>query len=126
MHPDDLNIVWLCRECGRSFAFNSDVEDHKRQFGHSKMMRHDLEADTKKASLVFTRGQVSLDFRLNGEVSQVIIDFEYYPSDDTLNYVDVRYTHSELKSKVEGDPAMMRKIDSYLRRLLAQNSPAKP
>lgn len=90
------------------------------------MMRHDLEADTKKASLVFTRGQVSLDFRLNGEVSQVIIDFEYYPSDDTLNYVDVRYTHSELKSKVEGDPAMMRKIDSYLRRLLAQNSPAKP
>ncbi|WP_148681078.1 hypothetical protein [Candidatus Nitrososphaera gargensis] len=124
MHPDDLNVVWLCRECGRSFAFNSDVEDHKRQFGHSKMMLYDLQADTKKAPPILIRGRVSLDFRINGGVSQVIIDYEYYPSNDTLNYVDVRYTNNKLKSKVEGDPTMMRNIDSYLRRLLAQNPPA--
>src|SRR5881628_3869948 len=72
MHPDDLNMLWLCCECGRRFAFNSDVEEHKRQFNHLKMMLYDLQARAKKAPPLFTRGRMSLDFRLNDEVSRVI------------------------------------------------------
>jgi hypothetical protein len=126
MHPDDLNMLWLCCECGRRFAFNSDVEEHKRQFNHLKMMLCDLQARAKKAPPLFTRGRMSLDFRLNEEVSRVIVEYEYYPSNDTINYVDVRYTDSKLKSMVEGNPDIMKNIDNYLHRLLPRNLPVRP
>jgi hypothetical protein len=42
MHQDDLKVVWFCRECGTSFVFRSDVEDHKEKEGHSMISRYDL------------------------------------------------------------------------------------
>jgi hypothetical protein len=126
MHPDDLNIVWLCRECGRSFTFNSDVEDHKRQFNHSKMMLCDLQTISKKMPPLFTRGRMSLDFKLSGKVSRVIVEYEYYPSSGEINYVDVRYTDNRLRSMVEGNPDMMKNIDNYLHRLLTRNLSVRP
>lgn len=42
MDQDDLKVIWLCRECGTSFVFRSDVEDHKEKEGHSEISKHDL------------------------------------------------------------------------------------
>ena len=69
MHPDDLKTLWLCREFGRNFIFHSDVEDHKRHFRHSKMIMCDLPAG-RETPAMFTRGRMSLDFRLNGRMSR--------------------------------------------------------
>jgi hypothetical protein len=41
MHPDDLKVIWICRECRMKFLFHSDVDDHKDLTGHKmieKMM----------------------------------------------------------------------------------------
>jgi hypothetical protein len=126
MHPDDLKTIWLCRECGRGFTFNSDVGEHKQQFKHSKMMLCDLQTLSQEMLPLFTRGRMSLDFRFSGKESRIIVEYEYYPSSGEINYVDVRYTDSRFKSMVEGDPDMMKSIDNYLRRLLTRKLSVRP
>jgi hypothetical protein len=44
MHQDDLRVIWFCGECGTSFVFWSDVEDHKEKEGHLKISKYDLAA----------------------------------------------------------------------------------
>jgi len=125
MHPDDFNKVWLCCECRRVFAFNSEVEDHKLQFKHSTMMLCDLHNDIGRPQL-FTRGRLSLSFRLDGKTSRVTMDYEYYPSSGKIHYIDARYTDDKLKSMLEENPEMMKKIDNYLRRLVARELYLRP
>jgi hypothetical protein len=114
MHPDDLKTIWSCRECGRNFVFNSDAEDHKRQFNHSDMVLCDLGG---KKIVVFKRGKASLGFKVEGRMAVAIIEYKYYPSSDSINYTDVKYTDDRLKSMIEGNPQMMRNIDNYIRKL---------
>ena len=115
MDPDDLKTLWLCRECGRRFAFHSDVENHKKEFNHSMTLIYNLQSGT----VPFTRGRMSIAFRLEGKASlQIIVDYEYYPSSGTINYINVRYSNDKLRSRIEGDPAMMKNIDNYLRKSL--------
>jgi hypothetical protein len=123
MHPDDLKTLWLCRECGRNFIFHSDVEDHKSHFQHSKMVLRDLHGG-RETPAVFTRGRMSLGFRLNGRVSRIVVEYEYYPASGAIHYVDVRYTDSRFQSIVEDNRGMMKNIDNYLRRLLKQDQSA--
>ena len=117
MHPDDLKTMWMCSDCGRNFIFHSDVEEHKRNFRHTKMTLRGLSSSGVTPAM-FIRGRMSLGFRLNGSVSRIVVEYEYYPSSGAINYVDVRYTDTRLKSMVEGDPKMMKNIDGYLRRRL--------
>jgi len=117
MHPDDLKTMWLCCECRRNFLFHSDFEDHKKEFNHSRVMLCNIPA-TKKTPSLFIRGRISLVFKLSHNPSKIIIEYQYYPSNGSIDYVDVRYSDSELQSKVEGDPRMMKNIDDYLRRVL--------
>ena len=116
MHPYDLRTMWVCRDCGRNFVFNSDVEDHRRQFSHSCMMQYDFTAG-KKEPAKFTSGKVSLAFKVDGRVARVNIEYKYYPSDDSISYADVKYTDAQLQSMIEGNVEMMRNIDNYIRRL---------
>ena len=90
------------------------------------MMLCDLQTISEKMPPLFTRGRISLDFRFGGKESRVIVEYEYYPSSGEINYVDVRYTDSRLKSMIEGDPDMMKNIDNYLRRLLTRNLSVRP
>jgi hypothetical protein len=117
MHPDDLNTMWLCCECGRKFVFHSDVDDHEKQMSHSKMVLYDL-GGGRKSPVQFTHGRVSLGFRIKGRVSRVIVEYKYYPSTGVIHYVDVRYSDGGLQSTVEGNADMMKNIDNYLRRIL--------
>jgi hypothetical protein len=121
MHPDDLKTMWLCCECRRNFLFHSDVEDHKKEFNHSRVMLYDI-AKTRKSLALFIRGRVSIGFKLNSKPSKIVIEYQYYPSNGAIDYVDVRYSDKQLQSKVEGNLEMMKNIDSYLRRVLNERS----
>lgn len=117
MHPDDLKTMWRCCECRRNFLFHSDVEDHKKEFNHSQVMLCTI-PEKRKSPAFFIRGRTSLTFKLNGKASKIVIEYQYYPSSDSIDYVDVRYTDKQLQSKVEGSPEMMKNIDNYLRKVL--------
>ncbi len=71
---------------------------------------------------MFIRGRISLPFKLNSKLSKIVIEYQYYPSDGSIDYVDVRYSDEELQSKVEGNPDMMKNIDNYLRKVLNEGS----
>jgi hypothetical protein len=42
MHPEDLKVIWICRQCGSSFVFHADVDNHTEQTGHSNMQKNNL------------------------------------------------------------------------------------
>jgi hypothetical protein len=121
MHPDDLKTMWMCCECRRNFLFHSDVEDHKKEFNHSKVVLCTI-PERRKSPALFVRGRTSLNFKFDGKPSKVVIEYQYYPSNGSIDYVDVRYTDKLLQSKVEGNPEMMKNIDNYLRKILSERS----
>jgi hypothetical protein len=122
MHPEDLKTVWLCCECRRNFLFHSDVEDHKRQFNHSKVMLCNI-SETARSPMLFIRGRSSISFKLNGsKTSKIVIEYQYYPSSGAIDYVNVLYSDEKLQSKIEGDREMMKNIDNYLRKVLNKRS----
>jgi hypothetical protein len=121
MHPEDLKTLWLCCECTRNFLFLSDVEDHKRQFNHSKVMLCNI-SETERSHTLF----ISISFKFNKKTSQVTIEYQYYPSTGAIQYINVLYSDEKLQSKIEGDPDMMKNIDNYLRRVLNKRSASLP
>jgi hypothetical protein len=121
MHPDDLKTMWVCCECRSNFLFHSDVEDHKKEFNHSRVMLCNI-PETRRSPALFIRGRMSIGFKVTSKTSKVVIDYQYYPSDGSIDYVDVRYTDKQLQSKVESSPEMMKNIDNYLRRVLNERS----
>lgn len=48
------------------------------------------------------------------------IDFEYYSSDGSIKYRDMHYSDPRLIKHIEGNPRVMRNIDSYLRKNLLE------
>jgi hypothetical protein len=125
MHPEDLKTAWLCCDCRRNFLFHSDVEDHKRQFNHSKVMLCNI-SETARSPMLFIRGRISIGFKFNNKTSKVVIEYQYYPSNGAIQYVDVVYSDEKLQSKIEGDPEMMKNIDNYLRKVLNKRSASLP
>ena len=125
MHPEDLKTVWLCCECRRNFLFHSDVEDHRKQFNHSKVMVCNI-SETARSPTMFIRGRISIGFKLNSKTSKIVIEYQYYPSTDTIQYVNVVYSDEKLQSKIECDPEMMKNIDNYLRKVLNKRSTSAP
>ena len=71
---------------------------------------------------MFIRGRISLVFKLDRKPSKIVIEYQYYPSDGSIEYVDVRFTDKQLQSKVESNPEMMKNIDNYLRKVLNERS----
>jgi hypothetical protein len=125
MHPEDLKTVWLCCECRRNFLFHSDVEDHKRQFNHSKVMLCNI-SETARSPLLFIRGRISIGFKFDSKTSKIVIEYQYYPSTTDIHYINVVYTDEKLQSKIEGDPEMMKNIDNFLRKVLNKRSVSLP
>jgi hypothetical protein len=122
MHPEDLKTVWLCCECRQNFLFHSDVEDHKRQFNHSKVMLCNI-SENSRSLMLFIRGRISFAFKFNSsKASRIVIEYQYYPSTGTIQYVNVLYSDEKLRSKIESDPEMMKNIDNYLRKVLNKRS----
>ena len=68
--------------------------------------------------------QVTLDFKIRiednnqGGLAKAIFTYKYFPSDDSIEYIDIMYTHPKLQSVIECNPNVMKNIDSYIRDLL--------
>lgn len=50
MHPEDLKMIWICRECDSHFIFHADVIDHKEQTGHTKVTKVDMVLSSSSSS----------------------------------------------------------------------------
>lgn len=49
------------------------------------------------------------------------IAFDYYSSDGSIKYHDMRYSDPRLIKHIEGNPRVMKNIDSYLRKNLLES-----
>jgi len=50
----------------------------------------------------------------------IFLEFEYIPSDSSINYLEVGYSNPDLEKYVEGNPNVLRNIDAYLRNKLLE------
>lgn len=48
----------------------------------------------------------------------IVIEFEYSPNECSINYRNISYGDKEMVKYVEGNPKVLRNIDSYLRNKL--------
>jgi hypothetical protein len=56
------------------------------------------------------------------EISGILtIEFEYYSSDGSIKYHDMHYSDPRLIKHIEGNPHVMKNIDSYLRKNLLES-----
>lgn len=56
------------------------------------------------------------------EISGILtIEFEYYSSDGSIKYRDMHYSDPRLIKHIEGNPRVMKNIDSYLRKNLLES-----
>jgi len=49
------------------------------------------------------------------------IEFDYYSFDGSIKYRDIQYSDSRLIKHIEGNPIVMKNIDSYLRKNLLES-----
>jgi hypothetical protein len=52
-HPKDLEILWVCTDCGTSSLYHSDIEEHKSENNHRNVAEFDL--DTGKILTHYTQ-----------------------------------------------------------------------
>jgi hypothetical protein len=59
-------------------------------------------------------------FDRRGELKSgmVTIEIEFSSSNSSIKYLDVTYSDSEIRDAVEGNPKILRNIDSYMRNKL--------
>jgi hypothetical protein len=115
LHPDDLKTIWECHDCGRKFFYHSDMLGHIRDFRHSKVISRDYAKRTRGS--VFIRKTVALWFNVDGKRAKLEIECKYYPSTESIVYVNVNYSNKKLQGVIEDKPEMMSRVDRYLRQL---------
>jgi hypothetical protein len=49
------------------------------------------------------------------------VEFDYYPDDGSMKYRDLHYSDTRLIKHIEGNPQVMKNIDSYLRKNLLES-----
>jgi hypothetical protein len=42
-HPQDFDVLWICRDCGYSSVYHRDFEEHKIKNDHHKAAELSLE-----------------------------------------------------------------------------------
>jgi hypothetical protein len=56
--------------------------------------------------------------REKSKTGTIVVDFEYSPDECLVNYTNINYSDDEMVKYVEGNPKVLRNIDSYLRNKL--------
>jgi hypothetical protein len=56
--------------------------------------------------------------REKSKTGTIVVDFEYSPDECLVNYTNINYSDDEMVKYVEGNPKVLRNIDSYLRNRL--------
>ena len=58
--------------------------------------------------------------REKSKTGTIVVDFEYSPDECLVNYTNINYSDDEMVKYVEGNPKVLRNIDSYLRNKLVK------
>lgn len=99
-------------------------------FSHSKsagdnfsITNDDDYADSKPTKPIRLSHLIAFNIKENDQIisGMLTIEFEYYSSDGSIKYRDMRYSDPRLIKHIEGNPRVMRNIDSYLRKNLLES-----
>ena len=115
MFKDDVSVYKLMRRVYFShsnttdhFSTENDGEDHTpgniiRPIRLSHLIAFNIKENDDEISGILT------------------IEFEYYSSDGSIKYHDMHYSDPRLIKHIEGNPRVMKNIDSYLRKSLLES-----
>ena len=126
MEADNINSVWHChRDSSLHLGSYSDAKECLRNSrGHLNSKKHEFKSKLSDCDNII-HDQVTLDFKIriedinNQSISaKATFTYKYFPSDDSIEYIDIMYTHPKLQSVIECNPNTMKNIDSHIRNLL--------
>lgn len=113
--------------------FKDDVSDYNLMrrvyFSHSNSTEDNSSTQNDGDNMVSKSTQpirlshlIAFNVKEDGTVISGIltIEFEYYSSDGSIKYRDMRYSDPRLIKHIEGNPRVMKNIDSYLRKNLLE------
>jgi hypothetical protein len=123
MEGDNTNSVWHCHiDSILNLDSCSDAKEHlTNSHGNLNTTRHESRSKSDSNNNII-QSQLTVDFKIRiednnkqGRLAKAMFTYKYFPSDDSIEYIDVRYTHPKLQSVVECNPNVMKNIDSYIR-----------
>jgi hypothetical protein len=113
MFKDDVNDYNLMRRV--YFSHSNSTEDN------SSILYDDYTVK-KAAKPIRLSHLIAFNIKENDKIISGIltIEFEYGSSDGSIKYRDMRYSDPRLIKHIEGNPRVMKNIDSYLRKNLLE------
>ena len=113
MFKDDVNDYNLMRRV--FFSHSNSTEDN------SSILYDDYTVK-KAAKPIRLSHLIAFNIKENDKIISGIltIEFEYDSSDGSIKYRDMRYSDPRLIKHIEGNPRVMKNIDSYLRKNLLE------
>ena len=113
MLKDDVNELKLMRRA----YFN-----HSKSTEDNCSTQYDDHIIKKTAKPIRLSHLIAFNVKENDQMISGIltIEFEYDSSDGSIKYRDMRYSDPRLLKHVEGNPRVMKNIDSYLRKNLLE------
>ena len=113
--------------------FKDDVTEyismHRVYFSHSNPAEDTFSTENDDDSIISKPTKpirlshlIAFNIKENDKIISGIltIAFEYYSSDGSIKYRDMRYSDPRLIKHIEGNPRVMKNIDSYLRKNLLE------
>jgi hypothetical protein len=101
-----------------------NISHSKRANDHSTTISNSDNDMTRKSIRPLNLGHlIALNIKENGDqISGFLsIEFDYYSYDGRIKYRDMHYSDPRLIKHIEGNPRVMKNIDSYLRRNLLES-----
>jgi len=99
-------------------------------YNHSKMAANENSSDCNDELAFRNKGQplrlshlIAFNIREDTEnISGILtVEFDYYSDDGSIRYHDMHYSNPRLIKHIEGNPTVMKNIDSYLRKNLLES-----
>ena len=116
MFKDDVGVYRIMHRV--YFSDSNNTEDHSSS-------RYDDEDHVPGKIIRPIRLSHLIAFNIkenDDEISGILtIEFEYYSSDGSIKYRDMHYSDPRLIKHIEGNPGVMKNIDSYLRKNLLES-----
>jgi len=91
---------------------------------HNPIAQHnkDDKKDTKAKKPIRFSHLMAFNIKENDAISGILsVEFDYYPEDGIMKYRDINYSDKRLIKHIEGNPQVMKNIDSYLRKNLLES-----
>ena len=115
MFKDDVNVYKLMRRV--YFSHSNTTEEHFSTQNDEDHMPGKIIRPIRLSHLIAFNIKENDD-----EISGILtIEFEYYSSDGSIKYHDMHYSDPRLIKHIEGNPRVMKNIDSYLRKSLLES-----